>query len=93
MVWRTCAPFWLRSARGYAHALGQTDVVKDLNFYASALDLLAARVGGLKVHVAGQRFSMRMSVNGVETPSTAELPPSGLFAVQVAVRGGLHDLP
>ena len=33
----------------------------DLSFYGSALDLLTARVGGLKVHVAGQRFSVRVS--------------------------------
>ena len=63
MAWKTCAPFWLRSARGCVRALGQTDVVTDLSFYASALDLLAARVGGLKVHVAGQRFSVRVSVS------------------------------
>ena len=61
MAWRTCSPFWPRSARGYVRALGQTDVVADLSFYASALDLLAVRVGGLKVHVAGQRFSVRVS--------------------------------
>ena len=59
MAWRTCAPFWLRSARGCVRALGQTDVVRDLNFYASALDLLAAQVGELKVHVAKQIFSVK----------------------------------
>ena len=76
MVWRTCAPFWLRSARGCVRALGQMDVVTDLNFYASALDPLAARVGGLTVHVAKQRSSVRVSVKVTKTSSTVELPPS-----------------
>jgi len=59
------------------------DVVTDLNFYALALDLLAARVGGLKVHVAGQRFSVRVSVKVAKTSRTVELPPSGPFTVKV----------
>ena len=59
------------------------DVVTDLNFYASALDPLAARVGGLKVHVARQRFSVRVSVKVAKTSSTVELPPSLPFAVKV----------
>ena len=84
MAWRTCALFWPRSARGYVRALEQTDVVADLNFYASALDLLSARVGGLKVHVAGQRFSVRVSVKVAKKPSAVELPPSRPFAVRVA---------
>ena len=67
MVWKTCAPFLPRSGRGYVRALGQTDVVTDLGFYGSALDLLGARVGGLKVHVAGQRFSVRVSVRVEKT--------------------------
>jgi hypothetical protein len=70
MAWKTCAPFWPRSAHGYVRALGQTDVVTDLSFYASALDLLAVRVGGLKVHAAGQIFSVRMSVKVAKTSST-----------------------
>ena len=83
MAWRTCAPFWLRSARGCVRALGQTDVVRDLNFYASALDLLAAQVGGLKVHVAKQIFSVKVLVKVAKTSSTEELPPSRPFAVKV----------
>lgn len=84
MAWQTCAPFWLHSARGCVRALGQTDVVRDLNFYASALDLLAARVRVLKVHVAGQRFSVRVSVKsskdvkyGRITTIAAFLSPGG----------------
>lgn len=76
MAWRTCAPSLPRSTHECARGLGQKDVVRDPNFFASALDHLTWPVDEKKVHVAGRIFSGDGIRQVTRNSNTGDLPPS-----------------